>query len=164
MGEQAEIRRLLDVAQEIMNRAGCAALLTIDEFGLPSSRAVRTFASDKAFSRILIPTHPASRKTAHVRVNAGVALSYIDEPARAYVTFVGKAALNDRSEDKSLAWLDAFSAFWPEGPDSDEFMLIEFTPERIELRSFTQGVAADPTRWMPAILERTSRGDWEQRQ
>ena len=74
----------------------------------------------------------------------------------------GKAVLNDRLEDRKAAWLEPFSAFWPDGPESESYLLIEFKPERIELRSYTQGVAEEPTRWTPATMERTDSGSWRQ--
>ena len=160
MTQDTDTAVLLDVAKQIMTAAGCAALITTDESGLPSSRAVRTFPSDDALTKIAIPTHPDSRKTRHVRDRPDVVLSYIDDPGRGYVTVIGKAVLNERPEDRTAVWADPFSAFWPDGPESDEYLLIDLTPERIELRSFTLGVAPEPTRWTPEILEIVQAGRW----
>jgi general stress protein 26 len=91
-----------------------------------------------------------------------VLLSYVDAPTRGYVTVIGNAELNDRPEDKKAIWMDPFSAFWPDGPESESYLLIDVTPERIEMRSYTQGVAEDPTRWTPVTLERTGAGGWQQ--
>ncbi len=162
MTQSSDIEALLDVANQMMNAAGCASLITVDESGLPSSRAVRTFPSDDEFTKIVIPTHPDSRKTVHVRDNSNVVLSYIDAANRGYVTVIGKAALNDRLEDKRSFWSEPFLAFFPGGPESEEYLLIDVTPERIELRSFTLGVAEEPTRWSPVTLERTATGAWQQ--
>ena len=162
MSEQTDTNTLLDAAKQIMSAAGCASLITIDESGLPSSRPVRTFPSDDEFTKVTIPTDQDSRKTHPVRDNGNIVLSYVDGPGRAYVTMIGKAVLNDRPEDKKAAWVEPFSAFWPDGPESDHYLLIEFKPEKIELRSYTQGVAEELTRWTPATLERTNAGDWRQ--
>lgn len=162
MTQSTDIKALLDVANQIMAAAGCASLITIDESGLPSSRAVRTFLSDDEFTKIVVPTHPESRKTVHVRNNSHVVLSYIDVPNRGYVTVIGNAVLNDRLEDKRSFWSEPFRAFFPGGAESAEYLLIDVTPERIELRSFTLGVAAEPTRWSPVILERAATGRWQQ--
>ena len=162
MTQSPDTKALLDAAKQIMTAAGCASLITVDESGLPSSRAVRTFLSDDKFTKIVIPTHPDSRKTVHVRNNSNVVLSYIDVPSRGYVTVIGKAALNDRLEDRRTFWSEPFLAFFPGGPESEEYLLIDVTPERIELRSFTLGVAGEPTRWSPVTLERADTGAWQQ--
>ena len=162
MAQNSDIDAVLNVAKQIMAAAGCASLITINESGLPSSRPVRTIPSDDEFTNITIPTDQASRKTHHVRRNSNVVLSYIDTPTRGYVTVIGEAVLNDRLEDKKAAWADPFSSFWPGGPESEEYLLIDLTPKRMEIRSYTQGVAEEPTHWIPVTLERTDTGGWQQ--
>jgi general stress protein 26 len=162
MTQDSDIEALLDVGKQIMTAAGCASLITIDESGLASSRPVRTFPSDEELTKITIPTDSNSRKTVQARSNSRVVLSYIDVPTRGYVTVIGNAVLNDRLEDKKTIWMDPFLAFWPDGPETESYLLIDVTPERIELRSFTQGVAEEPTRWTPVTLERTGTGGWQQ--
>ncbi len=162
MAQDSDIEALLDVGKQIMTAAGCASLITIDEAGLPSTRPVRTFASDDELTKITIPTDSNSRKTVQARSNPRVILSYVDAPTRGYVTVIGNAELNDRTADKKATWIDPFSAFWPDGPESESYLLMDVTPERIEMRSYTQGVADDPTRWTPVTLERTGTGSWQQ--
>lgn len=161
MTDNPGVSNALSVANQIISAAGCASIITLDELGQPSSRPVRTILSDDNFSRITIPTDVNSRKTHHVRTNPNIVLGYVDLPSRGYVTMIGKAKLVDRPEDKKAAWLEPFAAFWPGGPDSEEYQLIEFTPDRIEMRSYTQGVAESPTRWTPEVLIRTESGAWQ---
>ena len=162
MTQNFDIETVLNVATQIVTAAGCAALITTDESGLPSSRPVRAFPSDDEFTKITIPTDQNSRKTHHVRNNSHVVLSYIDTTTRGYVTVVGEAVLNDRLEDKIAAWAEPFSSFWPGGPESEEYLLIDLTPQRMEIRSYTQGVAEEPTHWVPVTLERAGTGGWQQ--
>ena len=162
MTDDSDIKVVLDVAHQIMTAAECASLITIDESGLPSSRPVRTFPSDDEFTKITIPSDQNSRKTHHVRGNSNVVLSYVDTPTRGYVTVIGKAVLIDSLEDKRSAWMEPFAAFWPDGPESEDYLLIVVTPIRIEARSYTQGVAEVPTQWTPVTLERTNTGAWQQ--
>lgn len=162
MAEKSEIETVLGVAKQIMTAAGCASLITIDESGLPSSRPVRTFPSDDEFTKITIPTDQNSRKTHHVRSNSNVVLSYIDTSTRGYVTVIGKAVLIDDVEDKRAAWVNPFSAFWPDGPESKDYLLIVVTPKQIEARSYTQGIAEVPTQWTPITLQRADAEGWQQ--
>ena len=162
MIQSSDNAALLNVAKQMIVAAECASLITVDQSGQPSSRAVRPFPPDDDFTKIVISTHPDSRKTVHVRNKSKVVLSYIDAPSRGYVTVIGKGILNDRLEDKKSFWADPFEAFWPGGPESDEYLLIEVSPDRLELRSFVLGVAEEPTRWSPVTLERAATGTWQQ--
>lgn len=161
MAQDPRVKSLLDVAQQTITAAGCASLITIDESNHPSSRAVAAFAPDKDFSRIIIGTHPDSRKTVHVLRNPRVVLSYVDVSNRGYLTVVGNAHIDDNIEEKKRYWIDQFSAFFPAGPESDEYQLIVVIPERLELRSFGLKVAEEPTRWTPVTLERGEAGEWQ---
>lgn len=162
MTQNPTVKSLLDVAHQTVTAAGCASLITLDESGNPSSRAVAAFAPDADFSRIVVSTHPDSRKTKHVRSNPRVVLSYIDVANRGYVTVIGNARFSDKLEDKKAYWTDHFTAFWPDGPESGDYLLMVVVPERLELRSFGLKVAEEPTRWSPVILERGEAGEWQQ--
>lgn len=160
MPTNLSVESVLDVARQTISEAGCASLVTVDEAGDPSARAVAAFPPDPGFARIVIGTHPDSRKTAHVRDDPRVVLSYIDNANRGYVTVVGSARIDDDSEERSDYWVDRFDAFFPGGPESGEYQLMIVVPERLEVRSFGLKVAEEPTRWSPVILERGQDGDW----
>lgn len=160
MTEDPSVKSLLDIAQETITAAGCASLITVDETGLPSSRSVAAFPPDGDFARIVIGTHPDSRKNTHVLNDPRVVLSYVDNANRGYLTVIGKAHIEANSDEKTTYWVDRFSAFFPDGPESDEYQLMIVVPERLELRSFGLKVAEEPTRWSPVILERGKAGEW----
>ena len=102
MTQDPNVKSLLNVAQQTITAAGCASLITVDESGHPSSRSVAASAPDTDFSRIIIGTHPDSRKTVHVQRDPRVLLNYIDGPNRGYLTVIGKARLNDDLEEKKV--------------------------------------------------------------
>ncbi len=54
MNQDADMKSLLDVAEQTVAAAGCASLITMDEAGLPSSRPVADYPLDPGFSRIVI--------------------------------------------------------------------------------------------------------------
>ncbi len=162
MTHDHSVESLLDVAQQTVTAAGCASLITVDETGHPSSRAVAAFPPDADFARVVIGTHPDSRKNVHVLKDPRVLMSYVDNSNRGYVTVIGKAHIDDKSEERKTYWVDRFSAFFPGGPDSDEYQLMIVVPERLEVRSFGLKVAEEPTRWSPVILERGETGEWQQ--
>jgi hypothetical protein len=51
-----------------------------------SSRSVAAFPPDGDFARIVIGTHPDSRKNTHVLNDSRVVLSYVDNANRGYLT------------------------------------------------------------------------------
>ena len=162
MTQDPSVKSLLDVAQQTITAAGYASLITVDESGNPSSRAVAAFPPDADFARVVIGTHPDSRKNVHVLKDPRVLMSYVDNSNRGYVTVIGKAHIDDKSEERKTYWVDRFSAFFPGGPDSDEYQLMIVVPERLEVRSFGLKVAEEPTHWSPVILERGEAGEWQQ--
>ena len=162
MTQDPSVKSVLDVAQQTIAAAGCASLITMDESGHPSSRAVAAFPPEANFARVVIGTHPDSRKNVHVLKDPRVLMSYVDNSNRGYVTVIGKAHIDDKSEERKTYWVDRFSAFFPGGPDSDEYQLMIVVPERLEVRSFGLKVAEEPTHWSPVILERGEAGEWRQ--
>lgn len=162
MEEKLDIKSLIEVAEQTVAAAGCASLITLDEEGLPSSRPVAAFAPDPEFSRIVIGSDTGSRKTIHVRNNPHIVLAYVDMQNRGYLTAIGEAEFSDNIEDRKTYWTDRFNAFFPGGPESDEYTLMIFVPKRLELRSFGLKVAEEPTHWSPVILDRGSNGEWQQ--
>ena len=89
-------------------------------------------------------------------------MSYVDNENRGYAAVIGKARIEERSEERRSYWVYRFSAFFPGGPESDEYQLMIVVPERLELRSFGLKVAEEPTRWSPVILNRSEAGEWQQ--
>ena len=160
MTQDPPVDSLLDAARQTIAAAGCASLITLDGYGCPSSRAVAAFPPDEGFARIVVGTHPDSRKNAHVLTDPRVVLSYLDNANRGYLTVIGKAHIDADSEEKTTYWVDRFKAFFPDGPESADYQLMIVVPERLELRSFGLQVAEEPTRWSPVILERGDAGGW----
>ncbi len=80
---------------------------------------------------------------------------------RGYLTAIGEVHFSNDIEERRTYWTDRFSAFFPRGPESDEYTLMIFEPHRLELRSFGLKVAEEPTYWSPVILERSDTGEWQ---
>lgn len=162
MIEAYSVEFLLDVARQATELAGTASLVTLDETGHPSSRSIAAFAPDDDVARFVIGSNLESRKIDHILRDPRVLLTYVDGPNRGYLTVVGTAHMERDSEERRTYWVDRFSAFFPDGPESDEYQLLIIVPERLELRSFGLKVADQPTRWSPVMLERGDAGAWVQ--
>ncbi len=81
---------------------------------------------------------------------------------RGYLTVIGNAHIDDNTEERKTYWVDRFSGFFPDGPESDEYQLMFVVPERLELRSFGLKVAEAPIHWTLVILQRGKAGEWRQ--
>jgi general stress protein 26 len=71
----------------------------------------------------------------------------------AYVTLLGHAQIERDIDARRKYWLKEWALFWPEGPGSDDYLLIKFVPSRIELMDVIRRVAPGP-RTQPAVLVR----------
>ena len=59
-------------------------------------------------------------------------------------TAAGPATLVTNVGLRKKYWRDEVAMYWPAGPDSDDYILICVTPERIELVNDAAGVAPEP--------------------
>ena len=63
---------------------------------------------------------------------------------------VGRARLVDDPAEKKKRWKEGWEAFWPDRGES--YLLVEVTPERIEIASPSRGIGGDAVTWAaPAV-------------
>ena len=138
-----------------VNRYGFLA--TSDARGGPSVRMVQHLEVsdnlDVAFS-----TSPTTRKAAELRASPDVAYSIADESGGAAVTIYGPVTLGHDSERRRALWLDELELFFPGGPDSDDFLIVEIAAARVEVWSFADGIHPPPFGLNSASILRTAVG------
>ena len=138
--------QLIAAAREIMASSRYCALITFDGAGRANARAVDPFPPEENMV-VWLATNPRTRKVAEIRWNRRVTLYYFDREAQAYVTIFGTARLvNDRGE-KTKRWKDDWKVFYPDRDKS--YLLIEVTPERLEVVNVSKGILGDPKTWQP---------------
>lgn len=138
--------QLITAAREVMEAARFCALVTVDEAGLPRARTIDPFppGSDMV---VWLATNPRSRKVEQIRANPHVLLYYFDPEGMGYVTLTGTARLVDDPQEKARRWKEEWAGFYPDR-EHDE-LLIEVTPDRLEVLSAAHGVEGDPETWTP---------------
>ena len=126
----------------------------------PTARLVQhLFVSDDA--AVWIGTSPRSRKAQSIAADGTATYAVEDRTRFAYVSVSGPAVGVDDLEARCSLWEEGLRAFFPEGPDGDDFTLIQLVPDNVEVMSFADGVHPDPYGLVPAIAER--RDDtWQQ--
>ena len=148
--QQPPRERLLGVAREIMQAARYCAVITVDEAGWPQARTIDAFAPDETMV-VWFATNPKSRKVAQIQKDPRVTLYYFDVRSQGYVTLLGRARLVNDKAEKSTRWKEGWEAFWPDRDAS--YLLVEVTPERLEVVSPTHGIGTDPVTWKPFTVE-----------
>lgn len=140
---------LLFAAKEIMEAAEICALITVDSDGTPHARAMDPFAPESDM-KIWFGTNPASRKVEHIRRDPRVTLYYWDKATISYVTLHGTARLVEDPAEKAARWKDDWAVFYPDRDES--YMLIEVTPNRIEVVSPPRQILGESATWeVPAV-------------
>lgn len=151
-GPDARERAVTDAARSIMVALRYAIVVTNgDSPGWPQARPIDAFAPDERLV-VWFATNPKSRKVAQLRRDPHVTLHYFDvrAPELGYVTLFGRARLVDDAAEKQKRWKEGWEAFWPDRGAS--YLLVEVTPERVEVFSPKHGIEADPVTWRPAAV------------
>ena len=147
-GPQDEVKQemprdsLLAIARTIIDSARCRTLITVDENGKPQARAMSPFPPEENMV-IWLGTNPRSRKAKQIENNPNVMVYYYDAKGLSYVSVAGQARLVNDPEKRTHYWKTAWTRYYPD-PDRD-YILIEVTPERLEICSFKHELFWDST-------------------
>jgi general stress protein 26 len=148
---QREISRdsLLTYARMIVDSAKCRVFITVDGDGKPSAREMSPFPPEDNWV-IWLGTFPTSRKVKQIKNNPNVVVFYYDTKGMSYVSVSGKATLVNDPDLKAKYWKEGWKRFYP---DRDtQYILIELTPERLEVCSFKYDLLWSPE-GLPASVE-----------
>lgn len=145
--------QLLEVTQHILDAAEFCFLITRGKKGELNARLMQPFGPDDNLT-IWFGASPQSRKVREIRKDNRVTVTFEYAEEGAYATLLGAAAIETDRETRRRYWRDSFSAFWPDGPEGDDYVVISFSPFRIEVMDIDRGVAPEPFGLQPAILER----------
>jgi general stress protein 26 len=150
---------LLQAAREIIAASRYCFFITNDNSGQPQARLMQQFPPDDNFT-IWMGTNPRSRKAAQIRANprAAVACSDVDGPG--YVTLTGRARLVDSPPELRKRWRPDWDAHFPGGPDGPNYILIEFSPSRLEVVSGRHKIGVAPNSPRPPALL-LHNGQWQ---
>jgi general stress protein 26 len=141
--------KLIVAAKEIIAAAGICTLITLDEDGAASARAMDAFPPDSDFI-IWFGTNPKSRKVKQIKDDPRVTLYYFDPTSASYVLIRGKAEIIDNSVEKRIHWKEAWQSFYPDYPEN--YLLIRVTPDWMEILSESRGITVESLTWQPPIV------------
>lgn len=139
-------------AKEIMQAARYCTLVTIGQDGQPQARIVDPFPPDSALT-IWMATSPVTRKVQDIRRDARVTLVYFNPAAFEYVTLIGTAALDTDSLHKAGHWKSEWAGLYKNQNRGEDYILLRFSPTRLEIASQMRGMFNDPKTLRPVILD-----------
>lgn len=144
---------LLAVAVATIKAAEYCFLITLSETGQANARLMQPFEPEPDLT-IWFGASLNSRKVQEIRRASQVTLAYHYAQENAYAILSGVAQVVTDPTLKRNYWREGWQAFWPGGPESEEYVLIKFTPAQIELMNFAQKITPQPYGLQPAILIR----------
>ena len=124
---------LLIYARMIVDSSNSRVFVTVDESGNPRARIMSPFTPEDNWV-IWLGTFPTSRKVEQIKNNPNVVVFYYDSKTFSYVNVSGTARLVNDPDLKAKYWKEGWKRFYPDR-DKD-YVLVEVTPERLEVCSF----------------------------
>lgn len=153
-----DTENLLDICRTTMQSAKFCAVITQNQDRL-NARILQPFDPEMNWT-IWFGTHPDSRKISDLRTNPNMTAIYYDNQDIGYVTLMGKAEVVDDPDLRETYWNDNWRSYFPKGP-KEEYILIKFIPDQIELLSFGHKITPEPFGITPAVLTRKNN-EWIQ--
>ena len=98
---------------------------------------------------------PGSRKVHEITANRETTVSLMHPQHGGYVTLMGNVDIVTDNEAKKKYWRAHWTDIYPGGPENDQYLLLRFTPYRIELMDFADQDLPQPYGLKPIGLERT---------
>jgi general stress protein 26 len=155
-----EASLILEAAVETIKLSGFCFLITNGETGLPNARLMQPFPLEDG-PLVWFGASALSRKVQDLKNDSRAVLAYQNLEENAYVTLTGNTELVDSLETRRQYWMENWFDFFPGGPESDDYILIRFQPERIEVMNFTRRIHPPPFGLAAAVIERSpGRQTW----
>lgn len=145
-----EEQKIISQSKEIIKNTYFGTFITIDKNGQPRARVMEPFAPDENFI-IWLATNPKSRKVSQIKNNPKTTLHYFDKSNLGYVSLMGKATLVNDEATKATKFKDGWDKFYPN--QKEDYLLIKFVPEMLELISIPNGFTGDSLDWKPHRVE-----------
>jgi general stress protein 26 len=132
-----------------------------DRKGWCSARLVEpVFRKEGADFTIGIGTLPDSRKVDELWDNPKVTLAFENPREDANLVVYGGAFVETRSDMKKYYWKKVWKMFFPDGPESENYVVLRIEPSRMEILNFKQNIIPEPFGLKAAVLVKQD-GCWQ---
>jgi len=142
-----------------LSRAPYGMLITTDANGAAHPRLVQHVGVDDELT-VWIGTSPRSRNAIHMAERPGLVYAIEDRARHAYASLEAHADTLTDINVRQRRWRVGFEAFFPAGPDGDDYVVVDLRPHAIELLDFTEPLTPEPFGLVPARIEGDQSGAW----
>jgi len=94
--------------------------------------------------KVWVGTSAKSRKIVEITTNPNVTLAIGNDTAGANLIIQGKAAIHTDLSIRLKYWQPVWRLFFPDGPKSDDYVVISIEPLHLELMDFSGNVIPEP--------------------
>jgi general stress protein 26 len=110
---------------------------------------------------VWLGTSRRTRKVNQLRADPRATLVYQDDGKSACVVLVGRAEVVEDLAERRRRFRPMWWAFYPDGPEGEDYLLLRFAPERIEVWDASRGITPEPFGQRSAALVRRD-GAWSE--
>jgi len=104
---------------------------TIDDEGKMNARPMQTAKYDE-HGNIWFFTDKNTAKVTDLENQNSIMLTYAKPSSNTYLSIAGKAVLNDDMDNKKALFNNFTKAWFPNGPESEDLILLKFMPDAAE--------------------------------
>lgn len=112
--------------------------------GYPITKALTSPRKIEPHGTYYFSTVNHSMKTESYRKNPKASLYFLDREKYIGVSLVGRMEIIDDIESKKVFWLPTDNMFYPNGIESDDYVILKFTSESGRLYAQIQHINFDP--------------------
>ena len=87
-----------------------------------------------------------------MRRDSRVSLLYFDKPSSGYVMLKGRVTLVTDPKEKAARWKGAWTGMYQDENRGDDYLLVKFVPESLEVVSVALGMINDSATWKPVTI------------
>jgi general stress protein 26 len=148
---------ILSAARATIRRKKFCLVATSGRDGI-SARVLQPFPPDPDLT-LWFGTSASSRKVAELGADPRATVVYQDDSKAACVVCAGRIDVLDAITVREQRFMPPWYAFWPEGPASEDFVVLRFVPDRLEVWDGSRGITPEPFGLRSACLTRRD-GAW----
>ena len=138
----------LSVTHRMLKKAKYCFLITQGEEGWCSTRLVQPIIEidqdNPKYFRIWIGTRFDLKKVEETWNNPKITLAFEDAKEDANLIIYGNAFVESDTQIKKKYWRPTWKLFFPDGPQSDDYVAIRIEPKRLEILNFKRKINPEP--------------------